>query len=58
MGNSAEHKTMRDDNWNNIYVLYGGVNCRYVKFEFNLNADDWSWDYGWAGMSGLFLYFQ
>lgn len=58
LGNSAEHKTMRDDDYNNIYVLYGGVNCRYVKFEFNLNEGDWSWDYGWAGMSGLFLYFQ
>lgn len=49
---------MRDDDYNNIYVLYGGVRCRYVKFEFNLNEGDWSWDYGWAGMSGLFLYFQ
>lgn len=58
LGNSAEHKAMRDDDYNNIYVLYGGVNCRYVKFEFNLNEGDWSWDYGWAGMSGLFLYFQ
>ena len=42
LGNSAEHKTMRDDDYNNIYVLYGGVNCRYVKFEFNLNEGDWS----------------
>ena len=58
LGNSAEHKAMRDDDYNNIYVLYGGVNCRYVKFEFNLNEGDWSWNYGWAGMSGLFLYFQ
>lgn len=58
LGNSAEHKAMRDDDYNNIYVLYGGVRCRYVKFEFNLNEGDWSWNYGWAGMSGLFLYFQ
>lgn len=58
LGNTSGHKSVRNDEYVDVYVLYGAVNCRYVKYEFNLNANDWSWRYDYAGITGLYLYFQ
>ena len=57
IGSNSGHNSVRADG-SDIYVLYGAVDCRYVKFDFDLNPNDWSWGYDCAGISGLYLYFQ
>lgn len=61
IGNTSEHKSIYDENWNRVYVLYGAVTCRYLKFELTLNPSSWAWNYsayGYDGISGLSLYFN
>ncbi len=45
LGSTADCKSIRDNNWNSWYVLYGGVSARYVRFDFTLNANSWAWSY-------------
>ncbi len=45
LGSTSGCKSIRDNNWNSWYVLYGGVSARYVRFDFTLNANSWAWSY-------------
>ena len=52
LGSTDGCNTVRDDNWNRWYVLYGAVKVRYVKVEvtFNPNASYWHYfDSSWGG---------
>lgn len=43
-GHSAN---VRDSNWNNWYVFYGGVEARYVRVTLACEANSWAWN--WYG---------
>ena len=48
--------TIRDDNWNDWYALYGPYHCRYLRFSLTLNPDHYYWNYaswGYAGIMGI-----
>ena len=52
LGSTDGCNTVRDDNWNSWYVLYGAVKARYVKVEvtFDPNSSYWRYyDYSWGG---------
>ncbi len=63
VGKSTDHKGI-SGGWENptTYVLYGGVPCRYVKFDITLDPNSYMWDYmseSWSKccISALNLYF-
>ena len=60
IGSTAGHNPVYDrETYDQAYVLYGAVKCRYLKFDFTLDMDSWAWSYGsYAAVSGLYLYFQ
>lgn len=48
--------TIRDDNYNDWYALYGPYHCRYLRFSMTLNPDHYYWNYaswGYAGIMGI-----
>ncbi|WP_297035747.1 BT_3987 domain-containing protein [Prevotella sp.] len=52
LGSTDGCRTVRDDNRNSWYVLYGAVNVRYVKVEVTFDPNSYYWnyyDYSWAG---------
>lgn len=57
-GSTSGHKSIYDSNYNRGYVLYGAVKCRYVKFQYTLDPSNWAWDYGYAGVWSLNLWFN
>ncbi len=57
-GNTSGHKSTYDSNYNRGYVLYGGVKCRYVRFQYTLDTTNWAWNYGYAGIWQVNLWFD
>ncbi len=53
LGSTDGCKTIRDSNWNNWYVLYGGISARYVRFDLSLNASSWAWSYTSYGYADI-----
>lgn len=53
IGETTGNGTVRDNNWNRWYVLYGGVPARYVKMELTLNPNSWYWNYPQWGYCDL-----
>lgn len=53
VGETQGNGTVRDDNWQSWYVLYGGVPARYVKMVFTLNQNHWAWNYPQWGYCDL-----
>ena len=45
LGDVSGNNTVRDDDWNSWYVLYGGVPARYVKVELSMDTNSWAWNY-------------
>jgi hypothetical protein len=43
LGNTSGHSTIYDDDYNEWYVLYGGVPARYVKVNMNFDASSCAW---------------
>lgn len=60
IGSTAGHKAVYDrSTWEQAYVLYGAVKCRYIKAEMKLNTNSWAWGYGsYAAISSLNFYFN
>lgn len=57
-GTTNGHKSIYDSDYNRGYVLYGAVKCRYIKFQYKLDTTNWSWDYGYAGVWKVNLWFN
>ncbi len=57
-GTTNGHKSVYDSQYNRGYVLYGAVKCRYVKFQYPLDTTNWAWDYGYAGVWSIKLWFN
>lgn len=63
LGSTDGCNTVRDNNWNSWYMLYGAVKARYVKVEvtFNPNASYWryydsSWGASYVGVNTSFAF--
>lgn len=53
IGSTSGHKTVRDDDYNEWLVLYGGVSARYMRITLNLDKDSWAWQYMRWGYGSL-----
>lgn len=53
LGSTAGNNSIRDDNWNSWYVLYGGVSARYIRYDFTLNPNSWAWSYADWGYTDI-----
>ncbi len=57
-GTTNGHRSIYDEDYNRAYVLYEAVKCRYVKFQYKLDPTNWSWNYGYAGVWEINLWFN
>lgn len=60
IGSTAGHDAVYDRNtYNQAYVMYGAVKCRYIKAKMKLDTNSWAWSYGsYAAISALNFYFK
>lgn len=60
IGSTAGHTAVYDrSTWEQAYVMYGAVKCRYIKAEMKLDKNSWAWSYGsYAAISALNFYFK
>ena len=60
IGSTAGHTAVYDrSTWEQAYVMYGAVKCRYIKAEMKLDTNSWAWSYGsYAAISALNFYFK
>lgn len=60
IGSTAGHDAVYDRNtYNQAYVMYGAVKCRYIKADMKLDTNSWAWSYGsYAAISALNFYFK
>lgn len=59
LGDTKDHSPFQKydaSSWEYIseYVLYGAVDCRYIRYTFDLDTGSWAWNYGsYAKVSGF-----
>ena len=60
IGSTAGHDAVYDrSTWEQAYVMYGAVKCRYIKAKMELDTNSWAWSYGsYAAISALNFYFK
>lgn len=60
IGSTEGHTAVYDrSTWEQAYVMYGAVKCRYIKAEMKLDKNSWAWSYGsYAAISALNFYFK
>lgn len=60
IGSTAGHTAVYDRNtYNQAYVMYGAVKCRYIKADLKLDVNSWAWRYdSYAAVSSLDFYFK
>lgn len=60
IGSTEGHTAVYDrSTWEQAYVMYGAVKCRYIKAEMKLDTNSWAWSYGsYAAISALNFYFK
>lgn len=58
LGNTNEHNTIYDSDWNAWYVLYAGVPARYVKVFVNFDPSSWAWYSSYKVLSSFKLAFD
>ena len=60
IGSTAGHTAVYDSNtYNQAYVMYGAVKCRYIKADMKLDTGSWAWSYGsYAAITSLNFYFK
>lgn len=60
IGSTEGHTAVYDrSTWEQAYVMYGAVKCRYIKAEMKLDKNSWAWSYGsCAAISALNFYFK
>lgn len=60
IGSTEGHTAVYDrSTWEQAYVMYGAVKCRYIKAKMKLDTNSWAWSYGsYAAISALNFYFK
>lgn len=60
IGSTEGHTAVYDrSTWEQAYVMYGVVKCRYIKAKMELDTNSWAWSYGsYAAISALNFYFK
>ena len=57
LGSTSEHSAVYDQStWTQVYVLYAGVNARYMRVKMTLNATHSYWQWGYGAIMGFEVY--